>query len=54
MKPNEQILVCAPSNSVADLLAERMFNTLNLKNKFVRVYTETREDVFKMNLKTLK
>ena len=50
MKPNEQILICAPSNSVADLLAERMYENMFLRDKFVRMHTETREDLFKMNL----
>lgn len=53
-KSSDKILICAPSNSVADLLAERMYESKFLRDKFVRMHTESREDLFKMRLNTVK
>eukprot|EP00347_Sterkiella_histriomuscorum_P015172 403358046 len=50
----KQILICAPSNCAIDLIAERMQENQFLKDKFVRVYSDTREDVFKMTLDNLQ
>eukprot|EP00347_Sterkiella_histriomuscorum_P013917 403362863 len=49
-----QILICAPSNCAIDLIAERMHQIQFLKDKFVRVFSDTREDVFKMTLDNLQ
>ena len=41
-----RILLCAPSNTAADMIADRMRSIPALSNKFIRFYSEKREDMF--------
>jgi superfamily I DNA and/or RNA helicase len=47
-----QILVCAPSNSAADHLAEILYSLL--KEKMVRFYPPKREDLFNLTKESVK
>ena len=47
-----KILVCAPSNTAADYLAERLYSLLN--NKMVRYYPTKREDLFNLTKDNVK
>jgi len=49
----DKILVCAPSNNAADLIAERLRQIPEVANRFVRLVSERREDVFNLNPKTV-
>lgn len=54
MQKQEKILICAPSNYAADLIAERLYAIPIISEKFIRFYGAKKEDIFNMNLKTLK
>lgn len=49
---SQQILVCAPSNTAADYLAERLFPLLD--SMMVRYYPSKREDLFNLTKDTVK
>ena len=40
-------------NFTADLVAEALFNLEVIKHKVCRVYSDTREDIFNVNIKEL-
>eukprot|EP00347_Sterkiella_histriomuscorum_P020669 403336923 len=54
MNPEEQILICAPSNAAADLIAERLQQIDILTNKFIRFYSESKEDIFNLDPEKVK
>ncbi len=49
-----RILVCAPSNTAADFIAERLFQIPLLQDKIIRFYPDKREDIFNINIERLK
>lgn len=51
--PNEQILVATSMNFTADLVAEALFSLDTVRSKVCRVYSDTREDIFNVNIKEL-
>jgi regulator of nonsense transcripts 1 len=53
-KSDEKILICAPSNPAADLIAEQLQKIPYLQEKFVRYYSEKKEDIFNFNPTSLK
>jgi MoxR-like ATPase len=44
------ILVCAPSNTAADFIAERLFKIPMLRYKMIRFYPDKREDILNINI----
>jgi Rad3-related DNA helicase len=54
LKKVPRILVCAPSNTAADFIAERLFQIPKLQDKVIRFYPDKREDVFNINVDKLK
>ncbi len=54
MHKNEKILVCAPSNTAIDFIAERLYQMPDIKDKFVRIYPDSREDLFTLDETTIK
>ena len=50
----QRILVCAPSNYAADLIAEKLHSIPLVSDKFIRFYAQKKEDIFNLNLETLK
>mmetsp|Transcript_22880 Transcript_22880/g.22150 ORF Transcript_22880/g.22150 Transcript_22880/m.22150 type:complete len:112 (-) Transcript_22880:1334-1669(-) len=48
-----KILVCAPSNYAADLLAERLVKIPSLFDQVVRIKSSRKEDLFTMDPNTL-
>lgn len=48
------ILICAPSNTAADLIAQRLQGIPSLQNKFIRFTTEKTEDIFNIDVENLK
>eukprot|EP00347_Sterkiella_histriomuscorum_P011740 403371285 len=54
MNPEKQILICAPSNAAADLIAERLQHIDILTNKFIRFYSESKEDIFNLDPEKVK
>ena len=51
--PNEQTLVATTMNFTADLVAQELFNLELMKNKVLRTYSSSREDLFNIKLKEL-
>ena len=51
--PNDQILVATSMNFTADLVADALYNLDVIRNKVCRVYSDTREDIFNVNIKEL-
>lgn len=49
-----KILICAPSNAAADLIAERFDENPMLKGKFIRFYSDKKEDYFNIKPANLK
>ena len=49
-----KILVCAPSNMAADFIAERLHQIPTLQDKIIRFYSDKREDLFNLDVTTLK
>jgi hypothetical protein len=49
-----KVLVCAPSNTAADYIAERLYQIPMLQDKMVRFYSDKREDIFNINIERLK
>jgi hypothetical protein len=45
-----RILDCAPSNTAADFIAERVYQIPMLMDKVIQFYPDKREDVFNINL----
>jgi hypothetical protein len=54
VKKMPRILVCAPSNSAADFIAERLFRTPMLHDKFIRFFPLKQEGIFNIKLDKLK
>jgi len=54
LNPNEKILVCTAQNYTADLLAEELFKLASLQQRVVRVYSQSKEDIFNVDVNTLK
>ena len=49
-----RILVCAPSNTAADFIAERLFQIPLIQDKVIRFYPDKREDIFNINVDKVK
>lgn len=49
-----KVIICAPSNTAADFIAERMQQIPILQNKFIRFYSERREDIFNIDIENIK
>lgn len=47
-------MICAPSNTAADFIAERMAQIPSVKDKIIRFYPEKREDIFNLDIENLK
>ena len=54
MDPTTSILICAPSNSAANLIAERLEEIPSLRENFIRFTSEKREDVLHTDWNTLR
>lgn len=54
MNKHPRILVCAPSNTAADFIAERLYQIPQLQDKVIRFYPDKREDIFNINIEKLK
>jgi len=54
LKKIPRILVCAPSNTAADFIAERLFQIPLIQDKVIRFYPDKREDIFNIDLDRLK
>lgn len=54
LKKIPRILVCAPSNTAADFIAERLYQIPLLQDKVIRFYPDKREDIFNIDLDRLK
>lgn len=52
--PGEKILICAPSNTAIDFVAERLNLIPYLENKFVRVYPENQEYMYNLDETNIK
>jgi hypothetical protein len=39
-------MICAPSNTAADLIAEELHKIPYLQEKFIRFYSSKKEDIF--------
>ena len=50
LEKGEKILIATCSNEAADFIAERLFKIKSLKDKFLRVYSERKEDLRKINM----
>ncbi|CDW78563.1 phage head-tail family protein [Stylonychia lemnae] len=48
------ILICAPSNAAADLIAERLRFVPSLNGNYIRLQSEHREDIFNTNMNNLR
>ncbi len=49
-KLESKILICAPSNTAADNIAERLSKMGGLKDKFVRALTEKLENIINADI----
>jgi hypothetical protein len=49
-----KVLVCAPSNTAADFIAERLIQIPMLQDKVIRYYPSKREDIFNLKLENIK
>jgi len=49
-----KVLVCAPSNTAADFIAERLIQIPLLQDKVIRYYPSKREDIFNLKLENIK
>jgi hypothetical protein len=54
LKKIPRILVCAPSNTAADFIAERLFQIPLIQDKVIRFYPDKREDIFNIDVDKLK
>jgi hypothetical protein len=54
LKKIPRILVCAPSNTAADFIAERHFQIPLIQDKVIRFYPDKREDIFNIDVDKLK
>ena len=54
LKKIPRILVCAPSNTAADFIAERLYQIPLIQDKVIRFYPDKREDIFNIDLDRLK
>lgn len=49
-----KILICAPSNSAADYIAQRFQDIPLLAGKYLRIHSEKREDIYNIDFRDLK
>lgn len=49
-----KVLVCAPSNTAADFIAERLMQIPLLNDKIIRYYPSKREDIFNIKMENVK
>ena len=49
-----KILICAPSNTAADNIAETLSRIPSLEGKFIRFTSEKREDIYNIDLSSLQ
>ena len=49
-----KVLVCAPSNTAADFIAERLMTIPSLYGKIIRYYPSKREDIFNIKMENVK
>jgi Rad3-related DNA helicase len=49
-----KVIVCAPSNTAADFIAERLIQIPLLQDKVIRFYPSKREDIFNLKLENIK
>jgi regulator of nonsense transcripts 1 len=49
-----KVLVCAPSNTAADFIAERLMTIPSLYGKIIRFYPSKREDIFNIKMENVK
>ena len=54
MNPSERILVCAPSNSAVENLADQMQKLPFLSSEYVKLESMQKEDIFNLNTDNLK
>lgn len=52
--PGEKILICAPSNTATDFIADRLHLIPYLRDKFVRVYPENLEYLYNLDETNIK
>ena len=52
--PTLSILICAPSNAAANLIAERLAKIEGLKDKYIRLCSAKREDVLHTDWTSIK
>ena len=46
-------MVCAPSHTAADFIAERLYQVPELSDKIIRFYSDRRENIFSLSNETL-
>jgi hypothetical protein len=49
-----KVIVCAPSNTAADFIAERLIQIPMLQDKVIRFYPSKREDIFNLKIENIK
>lgn len=49
-----KVLICAPSNTAADFIAERLIQIPYLQDKVIRFYSSKREDLFNLKIDQVK
>jgi hypothetical protein len=53
LNDTSKVLVCAPSNTAADFIAERLIQIPMLQDKVIRYYPSKREDILTSSWKIL-
>lgn len=51
---SNKILICAPSNTAADFIAERLQTIPSLNSRFIRFYSQNKEDIFNIDKSMVK
>ena len=54
IKDPPRVIVCAPSNTAADFIAERLMTIPSLYGKIIRFYPSKREDIFNIKMENVK